>query len=199
MACTALHILIAEKYCEKHKVENPLIYLDGAILPDIQKDKVASHFGKDIKPMSVKEALDAKVDIKTCAKTLDFEKDVDKALFLHLLTDYVYYNFLYQGIIDGTPLKVILSDIENDSGVMTKQIQNTHAYTLPNEISYLLNEKENCGEYRLFNGDKFDAFVNLISSFDLKQVKKEILKNPSNFLELCLKTLEKNEPNDSLE
>ena len=55
----------------------------------------------------------------------------------------------------------ILADINNDSGVMTAEILKEHNIEVPYDYSYLLEEKENPGEYKLFNGDRLDVFVDL--------------------------------------
>jgi len=128
MACTALHLLIAEEYCKKNEIANMDIFLEGAFLPDIQEDKVLSHFGLKIKPKSVKDALDAKIDINNCVNSLNLEDEMDCSIFLHLLTDFIYYNYIYQEELESIKLEQILKFIQNDAEVMTAKILQKHQY-----------------------------------------------------------------------
>jgi len=84
-----------------------------------------------------------------------------------------------------------LKFIQNDAEVMTAKILQKHQYYLPNEYNYLLKLKKNVGDYKLFDGSTLDLFVNMISSFDLIEVKKEIMNNDKLFLQRCLEMLNK--------
>ena len=189
MACSSLHILIAEQYCKEHNIHNTKPYLEGAILPDIQADKVSSHFGKKIRPTSLKEALEAKIDIKECINSLNFNDETQRGIFLHLLTDYIYYNFLYEEKFESISLPTILASIANDASVMTKEITKKHNISLPEKYHQLIQPKEDCGKYLLFKGDKLNNFIKLVSSLQIDDAKKSILKNEKDFLNNCLITL----------
>lgn len=190
MACSALHLLVAKEYCKKHNIVDDSIYLAGAIYPDIQEDKVASHFGVKIKPKSIRDALDSKIDIKAVLENLDLNDEFHRAIFLHLLTDYIYYNYLYNEELEKVSIMQVLADINNDSGVMTAEILKEHNVEVPYEYSYLLEEKENSGEYKLFNGDRLGVFVDLISSSDLGSIKKELLQDNQKFIKKYIQIIE---------
>ena len=193
MACSALHLLIAEEYCKRHGIEQVDTFLTGAILPDIQQDKVSSHYGVKKRPTSVKEALEYKIDIVKCVESIDFNKDSDRSVFLHLLTDYIYYNYLYKESLEVSNMAKLIKDIDNDAGVMTNEILAKYSFNIPEEFNYLLVPKRNNGSYVLFPEDKVDNFVEVLSTMDLDQAKNEIIVNANDFIANCLNKINNSE------
>lgn len=108
-----------------------------------------------------------------------------------MLTDYVYYNFLYSEKLERFPLVKVLSDINNDAGVMTSDILKTHKFNLPAKLDYLLQIKENSGKYELFDGTKFKGFVDIVSSLDLNSVKEELMADNEAFIKKYLALINK--------
>lgn len=91
-----IHIAIAKKYMEKHPSEIKMEdeFIKGVIAPDMNKnldgpaeDKSKSHYGKwgkyEVETHLNKFLKDEEIDI---------EQDYWKGYFLHLLTDYYFYN-----------------------------------------------------------------------------------------------------------
>lgn len=196
MACSALHLLIAQEYCKKHKILDVNTYFWGAILPDIHEDKTSSHFGRHIKPTSIEEMLDAKVDIHECIYTLNFQDEDARAIFLHILTDYIYYNYLYKAPLQNMSASQILSAINNDAGVMTTEILKEHSFPIPNNFAPLLIPKENTGRYQLFRGDKLNSFIETISSLDLDETILSILRDKQAFIEQVINQINESEDFD---
>ncbi len=193
MACTALHLQIAYEYCKNNSGLELGVYFWGAILPDIAKDKTLAHYGTHTTSLSVKEQLNAKIDIIKCIKSLNLNEEEDRAVFLHLLTDYVYYNYLYIERSKNLSVVKVLSAINNDSGTMTNEILKNYHFQLPEEYSYLLVPKQNDGTYQLFKGEKLNMFAKVLSSVDIDDCVAQILKDKNKFLNNIIKQINESE------
>lgn len=88
------HLTIAKKYLEKHpgKIRDAQAFLDGNILPDLEKDKAVSHCGIRAEMYDLVKRNREKVNPEGFAKTHDMSDDLNKGQYLHLYVDYQYYN-----------------------------------------------------------------------------------------------------------
>ena len=91
-----IHLAIGEQYIKKHKeeIKNKKEFIKGIIAPDlnekmtdIEKNKSKSHYGKW-------EEYSATTNIEQFLKdkNVNVNEDYWKGYFLHLLTDYYFYN-----------------------------------------------------------------------------------------------------------
>ena len=122
MACLAMHLAIAKKYLENNTNENKEAFIKGAYLPDIAEDKIKSHYGTRMPIKCVKDMLDSKVDIIECAKNTDTKNNLSKAVFLHLITDYFFYNFVYSPALETKSPDQIKSMMYQDFDFVTNYI-----------------------------------------------------------------------------
>lgn len=88
-----IHLLIGEKFCENNHITNKTNFLKGNFAPDLAEDKKQSHFSKDLKAKTFTDALINKIDLNNFSKAkFNLNDDYQKGVFLHLLTDYYFYN-----------------------------------------------------------------------------------------------------------
>ena len=78
-----IHLAIAQEYLKKHKKDFSEDFILGSIEPDFTSDKSKSHFGKSPAYTSLSNYLKHNKPIS----------DFDKGYFLHLVTDYLFYNY----------------------------------------------------------------------------------------------------------
>lgn len=83
MAGYVIHLAVAEEYLRNHKqTENYEEFIEGIIFPDSVKDKSETHYAvKSSKSNLDKFLKDKKID-----------NSFNRGYFLHLLTDYLFYN-----------------------------------------------------------------------------------------------------------
>ena len=108
MPSFAIHISVANEYMRKHvnEIKDVDGFILGTIEPDLvkdKKDKSVTHYG----PVS------SQVHLRKYLESNEINSDFDKGYFLHLITDYIFYN----KIID-----IEAKDIYNDYDVLNKYL-----------------------------------------------------------------------------
>ena len=191
MACLAMHLAIANKYLENNPAENKEAFIKGAYLPDIAEDKIKSHYGIRMPINKVKDMLDSKVDIMECAKKTDLNYDLSKTLFLHLVTDYLFYNFVYTPSLETKSPDQIKSMMYQDYDFVTNYIIKNYNITIPQEIKHIVKSKKGDIDSIFFNMEQIDKFVEYVSKLNLKECKQKFSKNPIPFLNCFLETIGK--------
>lgn len=93
MASLMIHMLIGQEYCKKHKVADEQAFLQGNIAPDLAKDKRITHFSKRVSNKTYTESIKNKINLGAfCDCVNNIDRDFDRGVFLHLLTDYFFFN-----------------------------------------------------------------------------------------------------------
>ena len=196
MACLAMHLAIAKKYLDNNPNENEEAFVKGAYLPDVADDKILSHYGIRMPIKRVKDMLDSKVDIVECAKSTNLKDDLSKAVFLHLTTDYLFYNFVYTPSLESKSPEQIKNMMYQDYDFVTNHVIKNYNIVIPQEVSHIVKSKEGNIDSMFFNTQQIDRFVELTSKLNLKNCKKQIVENCNaflnNFLEKMGKTCSKN-------
>lgn len=92
MASLMIHLLIGQQYCKNQHIEDIDAFLEGNLAPDMVKNKAPTHFSKTERNATYTLSILNKVDLpRFCRETKVFD-DYHKGVFLHLLTDYIYFN-----------------------------------------------------------------------------------------------------------
>ena len=88
------HLAIAKRYLAKHgeTIHDAQSFLDGNVLPDLNPDKEASHYGIRKEKHDLLKRNREKVNPDKFAATHDLSDDLNKGIYLHLYVDYQYYN-----------------------------------------------------------------------------------------------------------
>lgn len=88
-----IHLAIGNRYIEKHTIEDKESFLWGIIAPDFTDNKDKTHYTKPTKPnSSIIEFSKNKVCIEDFLKENEVKTDYEKGVFLHLLTDKIFFN-----------------------------------------------------------------------------------------------------------
>lgn len=187
MASLMIHMVIGQEYCRKNVINNIDEFLKGNLSPDLFYDKEKAH-GVDItsKSNNYDEAIKNRVNLANCCKDLDIAKDFDKGVFLHLLTDYYFYNLYmlnlasYKSIKDKTYKvmnKLVYDEYARVANVLMENFEGVRLDLLPDFACAV--DKENM---KLFSKDSILSVVDKCSSFDLDKIFKNIKNNNCNFL-----------------
>lgn len=160
MAGYVIHLAVAEEYIRKHKDENADYkeFIKGVIFPDSVKDKSETHYGTESSKSNVyKFLLDKKLDTS-----------FNRGYFLHLLTDYIFYNKY---------LDCISKDIYNDYDILNRTLINKYNVKIPKEVENSVFFLE--GELKILSLEMIDNLIEEISNMSIDKVKEEIIKIPS--------------------
>ena len=179
MACLAMHLAIGEKYLQMHKSEVKSEFVDGTLAPDLTVDKIASHYGENKRPTTVKEMMDFKMDIVKAAQQSDLGSSFSRAEFLHLICDDIFYRFVYSEDLEKWKPEEVKQAMYDDFDFVTYYILNKYNVKLPENLQHLATNKK--GESRFFTPDTIDVFINAIASINLEQARQQILTDLPKF------------------
>ena len=179
MACLAMHLAISQKYLQIHKYEVESEFIDGTLAPDLKSDKIASHFGESKRPTSVKEMMDFKMDIVKAAKQINLDSSFSRAEFLHLISDDIFYRFVYSDKLEQWSPEEVKQAMYEDFDFVTYYILSKYNIELPESLKHLATDKK--GESRFFTPDSIDRFISTISAIDLEYAKQQILTDLPKF------------------
>lgn len=155
-----IHLSVAEEYLRKHtnKKEKYSEFIEGVIYPDSVIDKSETHYGKTSSLSNVYEFL----------KENKIDNSFNRGYFLHLLTDYLFYN----RYIDHTS-----KDIYNDYDILNKRLIENYNVKVPEKIKE--NAKFKDGKLVILTNGIVDKLINDISEMDIDEVAKDVMKNPN--------------------
>lgn len=159
MAGYVIHLAIAEEYLKNNKgrKENNKEFIEGVIFPDSVKDKAQTHYG----------AKSSKVNLYKFLKENKIDNSFTRGYFLHLLTDYLFYNKY---------ITCFSSDIYNDYDILNLSLINKYNVNLPEKIEDKVFFKK--GKLKILSHDIVEKLIKNISSMNLDSIKNDIYKNP---------------------
>ena len=138
-------------------------FIEGVIFPDSISDKSITHYGEK----------SSKTDLKAFLEDNKIDNDYNKGYFLHLVTDYIFYNKL---------LKYFSKDIYNDYDILNEKLQKKFNVTLPENIKDKVFYKE--GKTKVLKLENIIKFIEDVSDYKLDEIKERILDNDNYWLEI---------------
>lgn len=165
MAGYVIHLAVAESYIKKHEddIKDYNRFIEGVIFPDSVSDKSITHYGEK----------SSKTDLKAFLEDNKIDNDYNKGYFLHLVTDYIFYNKL---------LKYFSKDIYNDYDILNEKLQKKFNVTLPENIKDKVFYKE--GKTKVLKLENIIKFIEDVSDYKLYEIKERILDNDNYWLEI---------------
>lgn len=161
MAGYVIHIIVAEEYIKKHKVENKEEFIKGTIYPDSVKIKGITHY-------SPYYSSDTNLYEFLLDKRLD--NSYNLGYFLHLLVDVLFYNKYFI-----LPQEEGISEkVHNDYDILNKRLQEKYNPILPEEIKGYTKHAE--GTPAILDENKIYKFIEEASNYDLIKLGEKILK-----------------------
>lgn len=158
MAGYVIHLAVAEEYIRRHKeqIKDYNKFIEGVIYPDSVQDKSITHYGEK----------SSKVHLDNFLKEHEIEDCFEKGYFLHLITDYLFYNNF---------LKYFSKDVYDDYDISNKYLIEKYNVKIPENIADKVFYKG--GETKLFKLQEIANFIEKTAGYDIEEVKKEILNN----------------------
>lgn len=159
MAGYVIHLSVAEEYLKKHPNANEEYneFIKGVIFPDSVKDKSETHYGTQSSKSNLNEFL----------KEHSLNTSFERGYFLHLLTDYLFYNKY---------LDCISTEIYNDYDILNDVLTQKYNVILPEEVKNSVFSKQ--GELKILSLELVENLIKEISELDIDIVAEEIIKKP---------------------
>lgn len=165
MAGYVIHLAVAEEYLRKHKSKTEKYdeFIDGVIYPDSVTDKSETHYGvKSSKSNLYDFLIDKNIDTS-----------FNRGYFLHLLTDYLFYNHY---------IDTISNDIYNDYDILNKYLIEKYNIIIPEEVKPFVFFKE--GELGILSKEIVEKLIEDISNMDIDVVAKEVKIDPEKWTKI---------------
>lgn len=189
MACLAMHLAVGYKYMQKNAGEDIEQFVEGCVSPDLAEDKIASHFGENKRPTSVREMLEYKMDIVKVAQNYTLDTSKKRAEFLHLICDDIFYRFVYHEGLEKWPPQQVKQAMYDDYDFVTAYILKKYNFQLPENLKHLASERE--GKSEFFSPKAIDRFVDVLSGVNLEKAQKQITTNLDVFRKNIMASLRK--------
>ena len=169
-----IHLAIAEEYLRKNKEkqENYEEFIKGVIYPDGVKDKSKTHYGE----------ISSRVNLYDFLKENKIDNSFKRGYFLHLLTDYLFYNKYIEYVSD---------EIYNDYDKLNEEMIKKYKIKLPEEAKE--HAKSQKGKTKLISKELVEELIEEISDMQLDDIEKEVKKEPEKWTKIRnLKKIYKN-------
>lgn len=154
-----IHLAVAEKYLKKHKCKNEDYneFIEGVIYPDSTKIKSETHYGEKSSESNIYEFL----------KEHELNNSFERGYFLHLLTDYLFYNRY---------IDTISNEIYSDYDILNDKLIEKYNVKLPDKVKHTVSSKDGC--LVILSMEIIDKLIDDISNYDLEELALDVKKDP---------------------
>lgn len=175
-----IHLAIGKRYLKNNKIKNKREFFKGVVAPDLVGDKSISHFSLPKDYNNLYKSLQNKVNLKEFILNSKVDTDYEKGVFLHILTDYLFYNeFFDKDYLKNTDYKKFKNDYYYSLGLTDPYIKKKYKVkyiVYKKEILKKLNKFKNYN-YRedsinIINSDKIDLFIEYVSNINIDDFYK---------------------------
>ena len=157
-----IHLAIGKVYEKYNKINDIQGFEKGLIAPDLSKNKAETHYG----------AHSSKPNLNRFVKEHGISNDFDEGYFIHLLSDYLFYNKF---------LEKWDRSIYNDYDILNEKIEKRYSFYLPKELRYVLNEPK--GELSILNEKEIYKFIDTVGKINVRDLYKKIEKNHKDIID----------------
>lgn len=200
-----IHLAVAKRYLEKNpsSISNPLDFYHGVISPDLVSNKDISHYtyqGK--RSTDLVQYLNEKVELYRFLEKEKVDTDFQKGVFLHLITDYIFFNYFFsKEYLSTVPYEKFAKRLYFAYDLTNSYIEEHYqldffdfketimkAVYQSKKDRNLLHETPTEG---IFTISEIDQFIEEVSSTSLEEYIGVILKAKKNVLPLHIELVKK--------
>ena len=185
-----IHLAIGKRYIEKQKniIKNENSFYNGLVAPDLVTDKKVSHFTSETNINNLEKYLQGKVRLDLYLKENKVETDFEKGVFLHLFTDYLFFNeFFKKEYIKNITYQDFVRDLyysyEKKNDYLNKKYNIDFSIFGDRLIKNIeknkkeKNLKEDMKNRKLIFSEKdLDEFIEKVSSINIDEVVNEVIR-----------------------
>ena len=151
-----IHLAIAQEYLRKHNKKKSEDFILGSIEPDFTTDRTKTHYGKSPAYTNLKEYLENnKID-----------DDFKQGYFLHLVTDYLFYNYYLN--------EIRKPQIYEDYDVTNKTLIEKYKIDLPEKVKDKIFFKN--GNPEILTVKLACKVIDEVSEYTLEEIAKEVIE-----------------------
>ncbi len=164
-----IHLAVAQEYVKKHtnKPEQYEEFIEGVIAPDSVKDKSKTHYG----PAS------SKSNLHKFLESNDIQSSYKRGYFLHLLTDYLFYNKYIN--------KFSKEIVYNDYDILNKGLLEKYKVDIPEKVKKEVFFKDMHGASpKILSKELVEGFINDISDLDIDNIAKDVIENEEKWTQI---------------
>lgn len=182
---------------KKDDIKDKESFFNGLVDPDLAEDKDKSHY-TDMHENSLEDIIDHLAKKVKLNKYIEKEydgSDYQKGIFLHLITDYIFFNaFLDKDYLRNITYKEYCDDLYFSYGEIDSYIVDKYKIDYRNMKKELQaninnNKKDNhlqsTTKKNILDPILVSNFIERVSDIDLEEYKEKIMKNGKNILPEC--------------
>lgn len=152
-----IHLAVAQEYLKKHEQEYSENFIIGSIEPDFTIDKSKTHYGKS----------PAYTSLKSYLETNKIDTDFQKGYFLHLVTDYLFYNYYLD--------EIKKPQIYNDYDMTNNPLIEKYKIALPDKVKEKVLFKR--GTPQILTFSLACQIIDEVSELELEKIEEEVRNN----------------------
>lgn len=176
-----IHLAIGNKYIKNNKIKNKREFFKGIVYPDLVSDKSISHFSLPKDYNDVYKSLHNKVNLKEFIINSKIDTDYEKGVFLHILTDYLFYTeFFDNNYLKNVDYRKFKNDYYYSLSLSDPYIKKKYKVKFSVYKKEILNKKEKFKNYNYMNDsnnilnlEKLDIFIDYVSKINIENFYKE--------------------------
>lgn len=182
MASFNIHIAVGNLYQKNNKIKNKQEFFYGIVEPDMVEDKRLTHFSREIIKSSIIRSLERKVNLVEFLNNYNISSDYNKGWFLHLVTDYLFYNyFLDKDYLKSVTHKEFSRDIYHSYDDVNDYLINKYHLVYPSvEVEHYINKNRdsltNDEHKNILPFEKLDEFILKVANINLENYILKIKK-----------------------
>ena len=187
-----IHLAIGKRYIEKQKnkkdvIKNENSFYNGLVAPDLVNDKKISHYTTETNKNNLEKYLLGKVRLDLYLKDNKVETDFEKGVFLHLLTDYLFFNkFFEKEFIKNIDYQDFVRDLYYSYEMANEYLNKKYNIDFSifgdrleknirkNKKEKKLEDSDLKEKKLIFSEKDLDEFIEKISSINIKELENEI-------------------------
>lgn len=180
-----IHLAISNKFAEKNVIADRAAFFRGTMDPDMVGDKAISHYTLSDDHSNLCRYLKQKVCLREYLRRNNIDSDYQKAVFLHLVTDYLFFTrFFDQEYIQKISYQDFVRDLyysynATNDYLIKKYNLNFGEYEkkIAENIEFYRSKRKVDGAEQRTNilpYDRLDTFIEKISAIDLQEYKDSV-------------------------
>jgi len=192
MASFDIHLAVAKRYIAKNHINNENDFYEGTIDPDLNDDKNSSHYTEKKNKNLLIPYLQGKVMLYKFLSENNIDDDYNKGVFLHLITDYLFYNdFFNINYLENVTYEEFIKDLYYSYDCTNEYLKDKYKINL-NKFYEKINigvdrekKKKNINNpsgKNILDFDKLSFFIERVSDINLEKYKDKLLEEKENIL-----------------
>ena len=192
MASFSIHLAVAKRYVEKNNIDNKAELYKGIIDPDLVDNKDISHYTNRNEIDTISESKKYSAGLYEFLKVNNIDNDYNKGIFIHLITDYLFFNrFLDKEYMNIAKFEDFSKDLYYSYDMSNEYLEEKYNISsIFNNEELKSHEKKIKDDYKpmsekhklIIDENKIYEFIEFVSDIDIEKYKDKILENKCNVL-----------------